>query len=157
MIRLLCTVLILLSGALTITSTSNAAEPSSLMERIAPWRYPGSTSKSASMSDAATVNASGNRTIQSIQCKTVMTTNDSVAKVVKYYKSKLDSEAADASKPLAIKSARSVTLHDDSEDRPLAIEMLMINTDTTSTTLVISRGKDEVETHIAWTQYIKFE
>jgi len=51
-------------------------------------------------------------------------------------------------KPVA-DSAWSVTFHSDTEDRPLAIHIIHVTTDKTSTVLVITRGKAESETHIA--------
>ena len=138
---------------------SYADESQSLMTRIAEWQYPDSKLNGATMSDAATLNGNGERTIPSIQCKTVMTTTDPITKVVEYYRAKLEPDSApDKSKPinkLAIDTAQSVTFHDDFENRPLAIYMILVNGDKTSTTLVISRGEAESETHIAWTQYAK--
>jgi hypothetical protein len=80
-------------------------------------------------------------------------------KVIAYYKTKLVSPAGSKrAKPegkQAADSGRSVTFHDDSEGRPLAIQVILVNTDKASTTLVISRAATESETHIAWTQYLK--
>ena len=88
-----------------------------------------------------------------------MTTTDPIAKVVDYYKSKLEPAAATdnrkADDKLPIDSARSVTFHGDSKDRPVAIHIVLVNTDKSSTTLVISRAEGESETHIAWSQYAK--
>lgn len=110
------------------------------------------------MSDAATMNGAGERTLQSIQYKTVLTTKDPMRKVIAYYKAML--VPAPGSKTAKLEerpadSGRSVTFHDDSEGRPLAIHVILVNTDKASTTLVISRAATESETHIAWTQYLK--
>lgn len=149
-----------LAAVFSTARLCHAEEPRSLMATLAEWRYPDSKTNSASMSDAATVNDAGERTIQSIQCKTVMTTADPMAKVIDYYKTKLkpvgDSKTAQPTDKLADHSGRSVTFHDDSENRPLAIHMILVNTDKVSTTLVISRTATESETHIAWTQYMRF-
>ena len=138
----------------------NAEEPRSLMATLSEWQYPDSKINGASMSDAATLNDAGERTIQSIQCKTVFTTADPMAKVIEYYKTKLksagDSKTAQPTGKPAAQSGRSVTFHDDSENRPLAIQVILVNTDKVSTTLVISRTATESETHIAWTQYMRF-
>jgi hypothetical protein len=80
-------------------------------------------------------------------------------KVIEYYKTKLMPAAGSKTekpegKP-APASGRSVTFHDDSEGRPLAIHVILVNTDKASTTLVISRGATESETHIVWTHYLK--
>jgi len=159
---------LLLAGLVTSTSFCSAREPQTLMQMIAQWQYPGSEFNGASMSDAATMNASGERTLQSMQCKTVMTTTDPIDKVVAYYKDKLaapeknsDRNSDENAKPgdedanPVPESGRSVTFHEDSEDRPLAIQMILINTEKASTTLVISRAEMESATHIAWSHYLR--
>ena len=154
-----------LAFALLITVLATAAfchaeEPLSLMPMIAEWQYPDSKINGASMGDAATVNRSGDRTVQSILCKTVLTTKDPMAKVIEYYKTKLkqgtDSETAKPAEKPGTESGRSVMFHDDSRGRPLGIHIIIVNTDTSSTTLVISRAETESETHIAWTHYLRF-
>ncbi len=155
--------IVVVASVITILAaapTSQADEPKSLLQRVSDWQYPGSKINGATMSDAATVNAKGERTVPSTQCRTVLTTTDSVAEVVKYYKSQLTPEAtADKLKgkeaPEA-KPARSVTFHEDSNNRPVAVQLILVNTDNASTTLVITRAKDESLTHIAWTQYSKY-
>jgi hypothetical protein len=97
--------------------------------------------------------------VPSIQCKTVLTTADPMAKVIAYYETKLkpdaDSKTATLDDKPATNSGRSVTFHDDSRNRPLAIHVILVNTDKSSTTLVISRAETESETHIAWTRYLR--
>ncbi len=138
----------------------HAEEPLRLMPMIAEWQYPDSKINGASMSDAATVNRSGERTVPSILCKTVLTTKDPMAKVTEYYKAKLkqgaDSETAKPEGKSGTESGRSVMFHDDSQGRPLGIHIIIVNTNKSSTTLVISRGETESETHIAWTHYVRF-
>lgn len=146
---------------------SNADESPTLSSRIAEWKYPGSKSLGAVMTDGRTLNKKGERTVPSIQCRTVLTTTDSIAKVVDYYKSKLKffnqaelklSASKDNEQPTdkpATESSRSVIYNVDSKNRPLAIHIFLVNTDHTSTTLVISRANSESETHIAWTQYVR--
>ena len=148
----------LLITTVTAASWCHGAEPPSLMTAIAEWQYPGSKIHGASLSDAATINASGERTVPSGQYKTVLTTKDPVEKVIQYYDAKLKSDAkpANANDKPATVSGRSVTFHDDSENRPLAIHIILVNTDNSSTTLVISRAEKESETHIAWTRYQRF-
>ena len=58
---------------------SVAAERRSLMGMIAEWQYPESTINGAEMADGATVDGHGERTVQSLVCKTVMTTDAPVA------------------------------------------------------------------------------
>lgn len=129
------------------------------MTMIAEWRYPDSQINGATMQDAATVNDLGERTVPSIQSKTIMTTADPIAKVIEYYhrklKPKTDSNAAASNNNPGSSSGRSVTFHDDSQNRPLAIHIITVNTKDSSTTLVISRAKTESETHIAWTRYLR--
>jgi hypothetical protein len=129
---------------------------------IAQWQYPDSKMQGATMSDAATQNGAGERTVQSIQYKTVLTTKDPMPKVIEYYKNKLMPTTGSKTAKLQEKAAgdsdsgRSVTVHDDSEGRPLAIHVILVNTEKASTTLIISRATIESGTHIAWTHYVKF-
>ena len=135
----------------------HAEEPTRLLALIAQWQYPHSRINGATMSDGATMNGRGERTLESIQCKTVLTTPDPMDKVIEYYETKLragaDSSSAEPNGKAAIDSGRSVTFHEDSENRPVAIRIILVNTDKSSTTLVISRAKTESQTHIAWTRY----
>ena len=151
------------ASLITVVATANlsdAEEPLRLMAMIAEWQYPGSKINGASMSDGATVNRSGERTVTSMLCKTVLTTKDSTAKVLEYYKTKLkqgaDSETSKPGDKSATDSGRSVMFHHDSQGRPLEIHIIIVNTDKSSTTLVISRAETEPETHIAWTHYLRF-
>jgi hypothetical protein len=138
----------------------HAEEPLRLMPMIAEWQYPDSKINGASMGDAATVNRSGRRTVPSVLCKTVLTTKDPMAKVIEYYKTKLnqgaDSKTTKSDDKSGTESGRSVMFHDDSHDRPLGIQIIIVNTDKSSTTLVVSRAETESETHIAWTHYLRF-
>lgn len=142
------------------TALCHTEEPVSLMSIIAEWQYPGSKVNGASMGDAATVNRRGERTVVSILCKTVLTTKDPMAKVIEYYRTKLkqgaDSETAKPEGKSGTEPGRSVMFHDDSQGRPLGIHIIIVNTDKSSTTLVISRAEMESETHIAWTHYVRF-
>jgi hypothetical protein len=148
-----------LIAVLATAPLCHAEERQSLMEMIAEWQYPGSRINGATMNDAATMNGNGERTVPSIQCKTVLTTADPMAKVIAYYETKLkpdaDSKTATLDDKPATNSGRSVTFHDDSRNRPLAIHVILVNTDKSSTTLVISRAETESETHIAWTRYLR--
>ncbi|MBT4865684.1 MAG: hypothetical protein HON53_11305 [Planctomycetaceae bacterium] len=135
--------------------------PKTLLTRIAEWQYPGAKISGASMSDGATVNEQGNRTVPSIHCKTMLTTTDPINKVVEYYKSRLNQKTKPGKeKKVGGKASnvpgRSVTYHSDSGDRPVVIHIISVNEGHVSTTLVISRSKGETKTHIAWSQYEKF-
>ena len=121
------------------------------------------------MQDAATMNRSGERTVVSVMCKTVLTTKDPIAKVIEYYKTKLkaqadpmtakqgaDSKTAKGEKAPKPDMGRSVMFHDDSQGRPLRVHIFLVNTEKSSTKLVISRAEKVSETHIAWTHYVRY-
>ena len=149
---------VLLLALLVSTAMCQAQEQLSLMQSIAQWQYPGSKMQGATMCDAATTNSVGERILPSVQCKAVLTTADPMSAVVAYYKSKpmpASSKTSQSKEKPAADSGRSVTFHEDTEGRPVAIQIILINTDKTSTTLVISRAATESLTHIAWTQYRK--
>lgn len=133
-----------------------ADEPVTLMGIISQWMYPKSAMNGAEMSDGATLDSEGNRTVQSIVCKTTMTTDDPVEKVVAFYKTKLAPDKnADAQKQEAFKDGRSVLVSDDSNGRPFALHTILVNTATTSTTLIISHADNEKQTHIVWKHYAR--
>jgi hypothetical protein len=149
---------VLLAGLVTLligtnASVGHAERGVSLMSTLAEWQYPGSKFNGATMSDG------GNPTLQSIKCKAVLTTVDPINKVVEFYAKKLDQSAisesptADVNPPPA--EAKSVTVQDDSKDRPLAIHVIVVNQEKSSTTLVISRAESETETHILWLHYLR--
>jgi hypothetical protein len=149
----------LLIAALATATPGRAGESLHLLATVAQWQYPDSKINGAMMQDAATVNRSGERTVPSVFCKTVLTTKDPIAKVIAYYEAKLkpdaDSKTAKPEKKTASASGRSVMSHDDSRDRPVRIHIILVNTEKTSTTLVISRAETELETHIAWAHYVR--
>ncbi|QDU88082.1 hypothetical protein Pla175_14520 [Pirellulimonas nuda] len=144
-----------LACTLTLVAPSVAAEQLSLLGMLEEWKYPDSPFSGAQMSDGATVDAAGKRTTQSIVCNAEMMTEAPIKEVVEYYQTKLSpmpkAEGDDA--PPADDAGRSVVFSDDSEGRPFAVHTVLVNTHDTSTTLIISRGKDEALTHIAWKQY----
>ena len=151
MTRIISISLISIFAIFASSSASQDKELPTLMERVAHWQYPDSQMNGATMSDVPTVNSKGERTVSSIQCKTVLSTEDPVAKVIQYYENKLahrikaENENAD--------TARSVIVHSDSEDRDLVIHIITVIESASTTTLVISRGGSAAKTHIAWTQY----
>ena len=51
------------------------------MTMVAQWQYPGSQMNGATISDAATTDGAGERILQSIQYKAVLTTKDPMPKV----------------------------------------------------------------------------
>ena len=132
-------------------------KPRTLMGMIAEWRYPDSEFKGAEMADGNTVNSQGKRTVPSLSCKTLMITDDDIDKVVAYYKAKLqpeDRENLKGDQPNP-EPGQSVVFHDDSEGRPFAMHVITVNTDDSSTSLIITRGKNEAKTYIAWKQYTR--
>jgi hypothetical protein len=141
-----------------VTAANQAKEPKTLLTQVGEWQYPGSKIQGgATAADAATVNRRGERTVPSSFSTTVLVTKDPMAKVVEYYKAKLkqpeDAAQEEEDDESPEKSGRSVMFHEDSEGRPVGIQIIVVNTSKTSTTLVISRGDQEAETHIAWSHY----
>ena len=139
------------------TQPSPAQESRSLLGSLAPWSYPGATMRKAQASDGATVNAAGDRTVPSVRLQALLTTKDPVPKVVEFYRAMLAAPAkptGDATKDkTAAEAGRSVAFQDDSPGRPIELQTILVNTQKTSTTLVISRGAGETETRIRWMQY----
>lgn len=123
------------------------------MTAIADWRYPEARLSDSRLNDAATINDAGERTIQSLQYSTVMTSKDSLPQVLEYYKAKLANAKTVSQEKGA--GGQSVTFLEDSSGRPTAIHVILVNTQTASTTLVISRARTESETHIAWSRYLR--
>ncbi|WP_435007342.1 hypothetical protein P12x_004666 [Tundrisphaera lichenicola] len=157
--RVVGLVLVLFACSPARTATPAADEPRSLLQTIAEWQYPGSALTATQASDGETVDAKGDRTVPSTVSRTVMTTDAPVEEVLGYYRAKLSpAKKADGSKPgPPVAGGRSVAFSDDSEGRPFALHTVIINTSDASTTLVISRGKDEARTYIAWKQYRRFD
>jgi hypothetical protein len=146
----------IVSMAPVLLSSDQATAPRqiTLMQTLADWKYPGSN-----MPDGASMGDGGNPQIQSVKCQAILTTPDPIEKVIDYYTTKL-TPAADAVLPgnkvdAPTGDAKSVAIQDDSQGRPVAVRVIVVNKLDTSTTLVISRGRDEKETHIAWVHYIR--
>lgn len=141
------------------TLASASEKQPSLLQVIGEWRFPDSEIQGAQISDAETVDANRKRTAPSTLSKTIMKTDATIEEVLKFYRDKLQPELQNLGDPTEEKnvSGRSVSFSDDSEGRPFAIHTIMVNTKETSTTLVITRGKTEAKTHIAWKQYRRFD
>ena len=144
----------LVTGCVLVVQAA-AEEPVSLIGTVVKWRYPDAEIGPSSMSDAATVAADGNRTVPSSVLTTTMTTRDSVEKVVAFYRELLTRNAVN-DKRLGIDAAvgRSVLFSDESEGRPFALHTILVNSANSSTTILITRGKDEEVTHITWKRYL---
>lgn len=140
------------------TFSFGADEPLTLIGTIVKWRYPEAEIGRSRMSDAATVNREGNRTVPSSLLQTTMTTPDPVDKVMAFYRKLLTRNPTNDSQ-LGVKpeAGRSVVFNDESEGRPFAMHTIVVNSRTISTTLVITRGESEDRTRITWTQYVQHE
>jgi hypothetical protein len=134
----------------TAPAATDKERPVTLLGTIAEWQYPGSKMPhGASMSDG------GNPDIQDLKCQTILSTPDSFEKVVDFYAKKVGA-VPDAGKAAPTNAAVAVVNQSDSKDRPVSVQVISVNKADTSTTLVISRGEHEKETHIAWSQYMRF-
>lgn len=144
--------------ATIMSLTATADEPVTLLGTIAKWRYPDAEIGNLEMSDAATIDVDGRRTIPSSVLKTTMATPDSVDKVLAFYRDLLKRNPTNDNK-LGIRPnvGRSVVFSDESEGRPFAFHTVLVNSANSSTTLIITRGKDEEQTHITWKHYLKHE
>jgi hypothetical protein len=130
-------------------ATGEGRAPLTLLGTLADWTYPGSERiGEATMSDG------GNPRIQSVKCTAVLTTPDPVEKVADYYEKKF-ATPENAGPEIDAAKAASVNVLDDSNGRPVSVRVVTVHRADTSTTLAISRGKDERLTHIAWSHYIR--
>ena len=118
-----------------------------LMGLLGEWMYPGAKFGGAEMSDG------GNRTIPSVKCQSLLTTEDPFDKVVGYYERKFVSGPDRRDAAVAGTPAQSVSSQDDSSNRPLHLRVIVVNRAHSSTTLVISRVASETQTHIAWSHF----
>ncbi len=144
--------------ATTTPAAVSADEPLTLIGTIVKWRYPEAEIGPSEMSDAATIDANGDRTVPSSMLKTTMLTPDSVDDVLAFYRDLLTRNRANDSK-LGIdpEVGRSVIFSDESDGRPFAFRTIMVNSANTSTTLIITRSENEEQTRITWKQYFKHE
>jgi len=130
---------------------------------VAQWQYPNSTLATnkagyfGMMGDASMRNTAGDITVTAVQVQAVWTTQDPMEKVIAYYETRLKPAAGSRNaKPderAGTDSGTSVVSLDDSIGRPVATHIILVSTEKTSTTLVISRGATESETHVAWVHY----
>ncbi len=133
-----------------------ANEPITLLGTIVKWRYPDAEIGKSEISDAATTDASGKRTVPSSVMMTTMMTDDSVEKVIAFYKDLLArSSQSDAKIGIDGKSGASVIISDDSNGRQIDFRTILVNGHNTSTVLIITRATGESKTHITWKQYLK--
>lgn len=139
-----------------VPATASDDEPITLIGTVVKWRYPNAEIGKSEMSDAATIDASGERTAPSTLLKSTMTTDALPEKVVAFYQDLLKRDAANDSKlGIGPDVGRSVVFSDESEGRSFALHTIVVNSDNVSTTIIISRGENEKLTHISWKQYLK--
>ena len=133
-------------------------EPVMLLGTIVKWQYPDSKINGAEMSDAATVDASGKRTVPSVLLKTTMTTKDTVEDILMFYRTLLTRDLKFNDKLGAEQNtSRSVIFNDESNGCSFAFHTIIVNTSKTSTTIIVTRGTEENETRITWKQYLRLE
>lgn len=122
-----------------------------LMGMLSEWRYPDAKFNGAQSGDAAVSD------ISSIKSKAILTTPDSVEKVLAFYLQKLKVDAKGRNlgekEGERITTKRSVSIQDNSTGRPLQLYIIAINEKGSSTTLTVSRSEGETTTHIAWSNY----
>jgi hypothetical protein len=118
---------------------------------LSDWIYPGSEFKGAQSSDAAVTD------ISSIKSKALLTTTDSVGKVLDHYREKLnvDAEGNNLTEKEGdrVTSDRSVLIQEVSGGSEPSLVVICINRKRSSTTLVVSRAGGEDVTRIAWSDY----
>jgi hypothetical protein len=144
--------------ATVLSITASADEPVTLIGTIVKWRYPNAEIGKSQMSDAATIDADGKRTVPSTVLETTMATGDSVDKVLAFYRELLTrNQTNDDKLGIGRQVGRSVVFNDESDGRPFAFHTIVVNSANSSTTLIITRGKGEEQTYITWKQYLKHE
>ena len=148
--------LFVLLCASVATHAASADEPVTLIGTVVKWRYPGAEIGKSEVSDGATIAADGTRTISSSLLKSTMQTPDSVEKVLAFYQDLLTRNPAnDEGLGIGPDVGRSVEFSDESEGRPFAFHIIIVNSSNNSTTLIITRGIGEDHTQITWKQYLK--
>ncbi len=122
-----------------------------LMGMLSEWMYPESKFHGAQSGDAAVSD------ISAIKSKAVLTTTDSVDKVMDFYRKKLnvdqDGKNLDEKEGERITTDRSVLIQNVSGDGQSSLFVIAINGPKSSTTLVVSRPEGDDITRIAWSNY----
>lgn len=153
-VSLLC----VLAYLLLSMTTAPAEEPVTLIGTIVKWRYPEAEIRGAEMSDGSMMAANGQRTIPSTLLKTTMSTSDSVEKVMSFYRELLTrNEKNDQKLGTPAHVGRSVLFSDESDDRPFAFHTILVNEGNASTTIIVTRSKEDKTTHITWKQFLRHE
>ena len=151
----LMTIVCITLGNLAVFRADSPANESANQERVTllgtleDWKYPG-----AKMPEGATMSDGGNPTLQSVKCQTILTTSDSIEKVIDFYSKKFGI-SAETGNVAQSGEGRSILVQGDSKGRPVKVHVIAVHKADTSTTLVISREASEKETHIAWLHYMR--
>ncbi|MFO0921484.1 MAG: hypothetical protein U0905_03235 [Pirellulales bacterium] len=156
--RHIVSLLCVLACFCSFNASTSADEPITLLGTIVKWRYPEAEIRGAEMSDGSMIAADGQRTVPSTLLKTTMSTRDSVDKVMSFYRELLArNEKNDRKLGTPSHIGRSVLINDESDDRPFAFHTILVNEGNVSTTIIITRSKDEEMTHITWKQFLKHD
>ena len=150
---------LLLAAPLRSPAQATQASPPAritLLGTLSEWKYPGSI-----MLGGATMSDGGNPLVLDVLCQAILTTPDAFEKVAKFYSEKVGTPAAPGGQIAGTEAkevdVKAVSTQDDSDGRPVALRVIVVNKDNTTTTLVISRANSEKETHIAWSHYRRFD
>jgi hypothetical protein len=144
--------LVFVSLACGLRAAEEAApkEQVTLLGMLLPWRYPDSKFNGAQVSDA------GVKDISASKSKAILTTPDSVEKVMDFYQKKLNVNAEGKNlgekQGERITTDQSVLIQDASGDHS-KLYVIAINETKQSTTIVVSRADGDDVTRIAWSNY----
>ena len=132
------------------------AKSITLLGTLEEWKYPGSK-----MPQGATMRGNGPYPpMQFVTCQTVLTTPDSIEKVIDFYSTKfkdVPDKSAESGKGTKLEDAQSVIVQEESKNRPVTERVILVNRAKSSTTLVISRAEAEKLTHITWLHFIRLD
>ncbi len=149
-ISLITLVLVPFVCCLSVADDAPPKEQVTLMGMLLEWRYPESKFNGAESSDAAV------KGVSAIKSKAILTTPDSVEKVMDFYRKKLNVDGKGKNlgekEGERITTDRSVVIQDVSGDRS-KLYVIAINGTKASTTLVVSRTKGDEVTRIAWSNF----
>jgi hypothetical protein len=148
---LLCSALIRADEAAPNGSRSKGGI--TLLGSLEEWKYPGSK-----MPQGATMTGNGPYPpMQFVICRTVLTTPDSMEKVVDFYTKKfgIADKVGKAESRTADGEAQATFVQDDSKGRPVGVCVFtVVRAKSSTTSLAISRAEGEKETHIVWMHFI---
>ena len=144
-------VLAFVAADVAIADDETPKKQITLMGMLQEWTYPKSKFNGAQMSDAAVSD------ISAIKSKAILTTPDSVEKVMAFYCKKLNVDEKgknlDEKEGGRITTDRSVLIQNVSGAPASNLYVIAVNSPKSSTTLVISRAEKSEVTRIAWSNY----